>query len=196
VRSAEQYLDGFRDGREVYYRGERVEDVVAHPELGLAARHGALDFHGPSREHSPYYAIPRSPADLRARSALIEESTRRGRTFVVLIKEIGTDALFTLHQVTHGTDAYARVESYFEHCRDRDLALAVAQTDVKGDRGKLPSAQDDPDLYVRVVDRSGDGIVVRGAKVHTSYAANVDELIVIPTRSLVARVTTTRPSSA
>jgi 4-hydroxybutyryl-CoA dehydratase / vinylacetyl-CoA-Delta-isomerase len=186
MRSAEEYLEGLRDGREVYYRGEKVEDVVAHPELGLAARHGTLDFHGPSPEPSPYYTIPRSTADLLARSALVEESTRRGRTLVVLIKEIGTDALFALHRVTHGTDAYARVESYFEHCRDRDLALAVAQTDVKGDRGKLPSAQDDPDLYVRIVERNDDGIVVRGAKVHTSYAANVDELIVIPTRSLVA----------
>jgi aromatic ring hydroxylase len=186
VRSPEQYLEGLRDGREVYYRGERVEDVVAHPELGLAARHGALDFHGPSPEPSPYYTLPRSADDLRARSALIEESTRRGRTLVVLIKEIGTDALFALHRVTHGTDAYPRVESYFEHCRENDLALAVAQTDVKGDRGKLPSQQDDPDLYLRIVDRNDDGIVVRGAKVHTSYAANVDELIVIPTRSLGA----------
>jgi 4-hydroxybutyryl-CoA dehydratase / vinylacetyl-CoA-Delta-isomerase len=186
MRSPEEYLEGLRDGREVYYRGERVEDVVAHAELGLAARHGALDFHGPSAEPSPFYAIPGSTADLRARAALIEESTRRGRTLVVLIKEIGTDALFALHRVTHGTDAYARVESYFEHCRDGDLALAVAQTDVKGDRGKLPSEQEDPDLYVRIVDRSDDGIVVRGAKVHTSYAANADELIVIPTRSLAA----------
>jgi aromatic ring hydroxylase len=186
MRSAEEYLEGLRDGREVYYRGERVEDVVAHPELGLAARHGALDFEGPSPGPSPYYAVPRSTADLRARSALIEESTRRGRTLVVLVKEIGTDALFALHRVTHGTEAYARVESYFEHCRDRDLALAVAQTDVKGDRGKLPSEQDDPDLYVRIVDRNDEGIVVRGAKVHTSYAANADELIVIPTRSLAA----------
>jgi aromatic ring hydroxylase len=186
MRSAEEYLAGLRDRREVYYRGERVEDVVAHPELGLAARHGALDFHGPSPEPSPYYTIPRSTAALSARSALIEESTRRGRTLVVLIKEIGTDALFALHRVTHGTESYARVESYFEHCRDGDLALAVAQTDVKGDRGKLPSEQGDPDLYVRIVDRSDDGIVVRGAKVHTSYAANADELIVIPTRSLAA----------
>jgi 4-hydroxybutyryl-CoA dehydratase/vinylacetyl-CoA-Delta-isomerase len=185
MRSVEQYLEGLRDGREVYYRGERVDDVVEHPELGLASRHGALDFHGPSAEPSPYYTIPRSAADLRDRSALIEESTRRGRTLVVLIKEIGTDALFALHRVLHGTDGYERVQACFERCRDGDLALAVAQTDVKGDRGKLPGAQADPDVYLRIVDRRDDGIVVRGAKVHTSYAANVDELIVIPTRSLV-----------
>lgn len=104
MRSAQEYLDGLRDGREVYYRGERVGDVVAHPELGLSARHGAIDFHGPSPDPSPYYTIPRSPTDLVARSELIEDSTRRGRTLVVLVKEIGTDALFALMRVLHGTD--------------------------------------------------------------------------------------------
>ena len=69
-------------------------------------------------------------------------------------------------------------------CRDRDLALAVAQTDVKGDRSKRPSEQKDPDLYVRVVEKRNDGIVVRGAKVHTSCAPYVDEVIVLPSRTM------------
>jgi aromatic ring hydroxylase len=194
VRTAQEFLDGLRDGREVYYRGERVDDVVAHPELGVAARHAALDFAfaeevkhrdlAATEGYSTYYHLPRTAADLRRRSRLIEEATAHGGTLVVLVKEIGTDALFALHRVTRGSDAYARVESYYRDCRDRDLALAVAQTDVKGDRSQGPSGQADPDLYVRVVDRRPDGIVVRGAKVHTSCTPNVDEVIVIPTRAL------------
>lgn len=184
MRDPQSYLDGLRDGREVYYRGERVADVVAHPELGIAARHGALDFHGPSPEPSPFYTIPRSAADLRARSALIEESTARGATLVVLLKEIGTDALFALHRVMHGTEFYDRVVAFYERCRDGDLAVAVAQTDVKGDRSKGPSGQADPDLYLRVVERRDSGVVVRGAKVHTSCTPNVDEVIVLPTRAM------------
>lgn len=194
MRTAEQYLDGLRDEREVYYRGERVTDVVGHPELGIAARHGALDFafaEEPENAdlavtdgHSTYYHLPRNGADLRRRSALIEQATAYGATLVILVKEIGTDALFALHRVTHGTEGYERVEEYHRRCREGDLALAVAQTDVKGDRSKGPSAQADPDLYVRVVDRRPDGVVVRGAKIHTSCTPNVDEVIVIPTRAL------------
>jgi aromatic ring hydroxylase len=194
LRTARQYLDGLRDGREVYYRGERVADVVEHPELGIAARHAALDFElagdPDHRElavtdgHSTYYHLPRDGADLRRRSSLIEAATARGDTLVVLVKEIGTDALFALHRVTHGSEGYDRAEAYYRGCRDGDLALSVAQTDVKGDRSKGPSAQADPDLYVRVVERRPDGIVVRGAKVHTSCTPNVDEVIVIPTRAL------------
>jgi aromatic ring hydroxylase len=194
VRTAQQYLDGLEDGREVYYRGERVTSVVAHPELGIAARHASLDFAlAEEPEHrdlavtdgySTYYHLPRSGVDLRRRSALIEQATALAATLVVLVKEIGTDALFALHRVAHGTEGQERVGEYHRRCREGDLALAVAQTDVKGDRSKGPSGQSDPDLYVRVVDRRPDGIVVRGAKVHTSCTPNVDEVIVIPTRAL------------
>src|SRR5262249_13106990 len=186
MRSPEQYLDGLRDGREVWDRGERVTDVTDHLELGLAARHGALDFHGPSDEPSPFYDIPRSASDLRRRSTLVEESTARGGTLVVLLKEIGTDALFALHRVTHRAAGCRRVEAFYEHCRSGDLALAVAQTDVKGDRSQGPSGQSDLDLYLRVVERRDDGIVVRGAKAHTSCTPNVDEIVVVPTRALSA----------
>ncbi len=34
LRTAQEYLKSLRDGREVYYRGERVEDVVQHPGSG------------------------------------------------------------------------------------------------------------------------------------------------------------------
>ncbi len=196
LRTPQEFLDGLRDGREVYYRGERVDDVVDHPELGIAARHASLDFafaEAPANRElavddgsSAYYRLPRDAGDLRRRSALIEQATAFAGTLVILVKEIGTDALFALHRVTHGTEAHERVAAYFRHCRESDLALATAQTDVKGDRSQGPSGQADPDLYVRVVERRSDGIVVRGAKVHTSCTPNVDEVIVIPTRALAA----------
>jgi aromatic ring hydroxylase len=44
LRTVAQFLSGLRDGREVYYRGQRVSDVTEHPELGVAARHAAIDF--------------------------------------------------------------------------------------------------------------------------------------------------------
>ena len=192
MRAAQEYLEGLRDGREVWYRGERVDDVVDHPELGIVSRHAALDFAFAEERadlavadgHSRYYQLPRDADDLRRRSALIEAATAFGKTLVLLVKEIGTDALFALHRVAHGTPFEGNVQAFYEHCRAGDLALAVAQTDVKGDRAKGPSAQADPDLYVRVVERRPDGVVVRGAKAHTSYTPQADELIVIPTRAL------------
>jgi aromatic ring hydroxylase len=175
--------------------------VPDHPELGVVARHVAIDFdiaEDPrfadlalyvegGHEYSAYYRVPRHAADLSARSRLIETATTEGGTLVVLIKEIGTDALFALRRVLArgGTpQQQARLEAFYQRCRREDVALAVAQTDVKGDRGKRPSEQNDPDLYVRVVEERSDGVVVRGAKAHTSYAPVVDEVIVLPSRSM------------
>ena len=39
-------------------------------------------------------------------------------------------------------------------------------------------------MYLRVVERRSDGIVVRGAKAHTSGSVGAEELIVIPTRAM------------
>jgi len=204
LRTAEQYLESLRDGRIVYYRGKRVPDVTTHPVIGRAAQHAAIDYtlaHDPAHrelcvvsdsagEYSRYYHIPRTADDLMKRRELIELATTKGATLVVLIKEIGTDALCGLLRVVpavdkqYGTEYASRVQAYYEHCRDNDLALAVAQTDVKGDRSLGPAAQTDPDLYVHITERRSDGIVVRGAKAHTSVSTNANELIVLPTRAM------------
>ncbi|SQC00123.1 AbfD [Clostridium tetanomorphum] len=54
-------------------------------------------------------------------------------------------------------------------------------TDPKGDRGLSPSKQEDPDLYLRVVERRPDGVVVRGAKAHQTGICNSHEVLVMPT---------------
>ncbi|HEY8449839.1 MAG TPA: 4-hydroxyphenylacetate 3-hydroxylase N-terminal domain-containing protein [Bacillota bacterium] len=206
LRTAEEYQASLRDGRVVYYRGQRVDDVTTHPVIGKAVRHAAIDYElaedPETRELatvidpesgeriSRYYAIPRTADDLLARSRLIETSTARGGTLVVLIKEIGTDALFALHILSaemdakFGTSYRPRVEAFYRYCRDHDLAVAVAQTDVKGDRSGGPREQAHPDYYLRIVERRPDGIVVRGAKAHTSVTPNANEIIVLPTRAM------------
>jgi len=204
LRTPQQYVDSLKDGRTVFYRGEQVPDVTTHPVIKKAVQHACLDFEmaeDPAYrdlsvvaeggdEYSRYFKIPASNDDLLKRSQLIEAATALGKTLVVLVKEIGTDALFALHRVAHQVDRkyesgyYQRVEAFYRHCRDNDLAISVAQTDVKGDRSAGPRNQPDPDMYTRIVERRPDGIVVRGAKLHTSCTTNVNELIVLPTRAL------------
>jgi len=203
LRTPKQYLDGLRDGREIYYQGQRVNSLTEHHDLAVAAEHASIDFslaedpeyrdlavHRDGNEtYSAYYRIPRDSKDLLARTKLIEAGTAKGATLVILIKEIGTDALFAMRRVLSRSkyaEGLARLDAFHKRCREKDLALAVAQTDVKGDRSKRPSEQADPDLYVRVVEERPDGIVVRGAKVHTSCTPYVDEVIVLPSRSMGA----------
>jgi aromatic ring hydroxylase len=204
VRTPAAYRESLRDSRVVYYRGRRVEDVTAHPVIGTAVEHACIDFafaeeaanrelavyEEEGRAYSRFYKIPRDADDLLRRSALIDATTRRGKTLVVLIKEIGTDAMFALLKWARGVDRemeteyLRRVEAFYRHCRENDLAVSVAQTDVKGDRAARPSQQSNREAYLRIVDRRRDGIVVRGMKVHTSATTNANEVIVLPTRAM------------
>jgi aromatic ring hydroxylase len=200
LRTAAEYIESLRDDRTVWFRGARVADVTAHPAIERGIRQAAVDFElahdpamsglavvdGPDGPCSRYFVPPRDAEELAARAALIEASTARGRTIVPLVKEIGTDALFALSRIAPRVDRVDVVEAFFAHCRDNDLAMSVAQTDVKGDRSKGPSGQADPEAYLRVVDKSAEGIVVRGAKVHTSCTPYANELIVLPTRAMGA----------
>ena len=63
-----------------------------------------------------------------------------------------------------------RVLAYFEDSQARDVRCVLTITDAKGDRTKSPSKQDDPDLYLRIVDRDRDGVVISGAKLHIPSA--------------------------
>ena len=114
LRTPAEYVESLRDDREIWYRGERVDDVTTHPVIGKAVRHAVIDYEMAESEHyrelatyeedgeqhSRYFKVPRTADDLRKRSQLIEAATAEGDTLVVLIKEIGTDALFALLAVT------------------------------------------------------------------------------------------------
>ena len=44
MRTAHEYRESLRDGRTVYYEGQRVHDVTTHPILRIAVDHAALDY--------------------------------------------------------------------------------------------------------------------------------------------------------
>src|SRR4051794_1226550 len=200
LRTATEYRESLRDGRVLWYRGKRVDDVTTDPELSIAVEHSALDFlvgHAPEHrdlavtvdaqtgeEYSTYYRIPRSTDDLLVRMRLVELTTALGGT-LLSIKDVGSDAMFALLGLLQDEEL-DRLRAFYERVRGDDLAVAVAQTDVKGDRTKAPHEQSDPDLHVHVVDHSDEGIVVRGAKVHTSLTPNCNEILVLPTRAMRA----------
>ncbi|MDY0068103.1 MAG: 4-hydroxyphenylacetate 3-hydroxylase N-terminal domain-containing protein [Steroidobacteraceae bacterium] len=101
---------------------------------------------------------------------------------------MGNDGLNALAVVTkeldeeYGGEYHERFLSYARYFQKNDITSALAMTDVKGDRSKRPAEQADPDLYLRIVERRKDGIVVRGAKAHITMAPYADEIIVLPTR--------------
>lgn len=107
---------------------------------------------------------------------------------------MGIDALNALSVVTYeidaelGTGYYQNFLKYLAWVQENDIVANCAQTDVKGDRLKRPNEQEDPDMYLRIVESREDGsILVRGAKSCNSAAPYVDEIIATPTRFMGAK---------
>ncbi len=84
----------------------------------------------------------------------------------------------------YGTSYHENFKKFMAYCQERDLTVDGAMTDPKGDRSLPPHKQADPDLFLRVVERRPDGIVVRGAKAHQTGMLNSHEVIVMPTMSM------------
>ncbi len=105
---------------------------------------------------------------------------------------MGIDALNALSIASydadqqHGTSYYKNFIEFMKKVQAEDLSLVCAQTDVKGNRVWRPGKQKDPDLYLRVVEKRADGIIVNGAKAHNSCSAYADEIVVLPTRNMVS----------
>lgn len=105
---------------------------------------------------------------------------------------VGLDAANAIFSTTyecdreHGTSYHQRFKEYWKWIQQQDLLVDGAMTDPKGDRGKRPKDQTDPDLYLRVKERKPEGVVINGAKLHQTGMLNSHEILVMPTLTLRA----------
>jgi len=103
---------------------------------------------------------------------------------------VGLDAANAIFSTTYdcdkknGTNYHARFREYWTWIQREDLVVDGAMTDPKGDRGKRPTEQVDPDLFLRIKERRPNGIVICGAKLHQTGMLNSHEILVMPTLTM------------
>lgn len=185
MMTGQDYRESLRDGRATYLDGERVKDLNDHPILGdcvdrVASEYDRLYSPDPGAV-SPLTSIPRSAQDLRDQIPALHESGMMAHVTYTSIMTL-TTAAGQLGDVA--PEAVERIQAYVEDAQRRDIRITQCITDAKGDRSRPPGRQDDPDAYVRVVDRQRDGVVIRGAKLHITGASLGHDLMTIPTKSM------------
>ncbi len=205
LRTVAEYFKSIQDDREVYFNGEKVENVTIHPVLRGLAEYAGADYElalnpkyqdlvteklpNGDRVHFTFIA-PKSKEDLIRRREIIRLTTRAqglpgGAKFTGIDGINGVNLACKRIDAKLGTNYSARVEKFRKHCMDIDAAIAVAMTDVKGSRTLHPHQQQGhQDYYVRFVSKENDGIVVRGAKAHISHAPVANEIVVLPCRAM------------
>jgi len=211
IRSGAEYIESLR-GRnlEVYLLGERVVEPVDHPVIRPSINAVAETYELALREPELGSVISPFTGDRVSRFLHVARSTddlvrqnkmqrRLGQlTGTCFQRCVGMDALNALHSLTYDMDAaskaagapseyHARLSAFVELCQVGNLVVGGAMTDPKGDRAKAPHEQADLDLFLRVVERRADGLVVRGAKAHQTGCINSHWMVVMPTMRLGPR---------
>ncbi len=205
MRTKEDYVAGLNKlSRNLYYRGERIgrdhDDLV--PSIRVigttfdAAQSPETEelcsavSHLTGEKINRFCHVHQSTDDLHKKQDMTRALCRQ--TGYCIGRCMGVDALNAINAVSYEADRgnkgqteyHKNFLAWLEYFQRNDLVGSCAQTDVKGERLKRPSEQLDPDSYLHVVERKGDGIVVRGCKVHITFAAVADEILVVPTRAL------------
>lgn len=204
LKTGEEYLQSMRDLKmEVYLFGEKVENRVDNPILrpSMNSVKATYDL-AQMPEYEDLMTAVEEDGRRVNRFTHIHQSTEDQvnkvkmqrllgqKTASCFQRCVGMDAFNALYSTTfemdekYGTDYHEKFKKYLRYCQDNDLVVDGAMTDVKGDRSKSPSDQADPDLYVHVVERREDGIVVRGCKAHQTGITNSHEVLVMPTSTM------------
>ncbi len=200
MRTSAEYREKLRSMRPNIYMGGEVLgrdnipgveimdltfELAAHPDYQHLC---TATSHLTGERINRFCHIHQSPEDLLAKQEMTRVATRMVGGCIA--RCMGIDAMNALSVITyqcdqvHGTEYHTRWLDYLKYWQANDIVGCCAQSDVKGHRKRRPHQQTDPDLYLRVVERRRDGIVVRGAKAHNSFAPLADEIIAIPTRFL------------
>jgi aromatic ring hydroxylase len=207
MRTKQQYIEGLRKmRRNIYVNGDKIDRTDELQESTLNTIGLTFDYacnpdyaglctatsHLTGETINRFTHIHQNKEDLHKKQDMTRALCQIAGGCIQ--RCMGVDASNAIYNISFEADKenegatqyHENFKKWLRRFQSEDLVGCCAQTDVKGDRMKRPSQQVDPDMYVHVVERKSDGIVVRGAKVHNSEASVADEILVVPTRALLA----------
>lgn len=206
LMTSKEYTESLRSMKHVLYiMGEKVERMWDHPLMkpvinaialtydlaldpALKGRNTAIS-HLTGKEVNRFNHVHRNAEDLMNKALMLHYLTQT-HGCCVGARCVGSDGLPAVYDITYkmdkklGTGYHERFKKWLLSVQEKDLAVSGMATDAKGDRSLRPSQQSDPDVYLRVVKKTDEGIVVRGAKAHQSGAVVAHENLVMPTMGM------------
>jgi 4-hydroxybutyryl-CoA dehydratase/vinylacetyl-CoA-Delta-isomerase len=205
IKTPKQYYESLKElNPTAYILGEKVENPTEHPLIkhmtAAVAKTYELENDPEGKDLltaksdligedvSRFVKFYQSPDDLLAKVRMLKYLSQRiGGCYM---RCTGMDAINAVGIETYncdqkyGTEYWPRLQEFVKMIQKNDFVVFSGVTDVKGDRSLRPSQQKDPDLYLRIVDRNKDGIVVRGAKIHQTGSMCAHWALVVPTREM------------
>ena len=205
LKTKEEYIESIRALKPTAYMfGERVTNIVDNPRLRAGIEATAATYEMAEKEENKELFVTMSPlinepvSRFNLPPSSVEDLVARVKVNRKMANFVGTchqrctglDCLSSLSIVTYdidqkyGTSYNKNFLEFLKYMQKNDLTGNAGVTDVKGDRSLSPHEQVDPDMFLHVVERRDDGIVVRGAKAHQTGSLSSHEIIVLPSRAL------------
>lgn len=205
LKTSEQYIESIRSmKRNIYFQGEKIEDSVDNPiirpsmnclietyDMALMPEYEDLMI---TTSHLTGHKINRFNHIHQSKEDLIKKvkmqrlmGQRTGSCFQRCVIMDAANAFYsTTYEIdqNYGTKYFDRFKEFLIRVQEDDLIVGGALTDPKADRSKGPLQQEDPDIFLHVVERRPDGVVVNGAKAHLTGITNAHEVIVLPTMAM------------
>ena len=210
IRTGKQYLEGLRDDREIWHRGQRVKDVTAEPGIarGAATLASFLD-----RQHDPKYQDtvtyldeednrcgmafmrPQSVEDVKARGQSYYEwatwsNGMFGRTpddKNASLRSFAAAADGFLTQGDNQATAFAEnMKSFYKQARLGDKVLTHTLVNPVFNHQQAAQGKFSDKVALQVVKETDAGIVVNGARLLATLGPTADEIEVFPSTVLKA----------
>jgi Aromatic ring hydroxylase len=205
LKTPKEYLNDMRNLKiNLYMFGEKIENRVDHPIIKPSLNAMAMTY---KLAMDPEYEdlmtatssltghkINRFTHLHQSREDLVKKVKMQRllgqKTGCCFQRCVGMDAFNAVFNTTfeidqaRGTNYHERFKEFAEYVQENDLCVDGAMTDARGDRAKSPGQQEDPDMYVHIVDKRADGIVVRGCKLHQTGMVNSHWILVMPNNAL------------
>ena len=202
LKTGNEYIQDMIDMNfELYIDGGKIsgEDVVNHPQVRPMINSIATTYDMQNeKKHEEFFLckshltgetisrwthVPQTIEDLIRKVDITRFANRKiGMCSFRCIQNAFPAILATSKMIDQkkGTNYYKNAIEYIKYFQTNDLVGCPGITDPKGDRLIPADKQEDPDMYLRVVEKNEDGIVLRGAKLCQTGSVCTHEKIVAP----------------
>lgn len=202
MKTGLEYIESLKKlNLNLYMFGEKISDPINHPIIRPSLDAVALTYDlafdplyedlATVKSHLTGEKINRFTHIFQSHDDLVKKVKRQRllgqKTACCYQRCVGQDGMNAVYStayeidIKYKTNYFKNITDFVKYVQREDLTVDGAMTDPKGDRSLPPSKQDDPDLYLRVIERNDKGIIVKGCKAHQTGIVNSHEILVMPT---------------
>ncbi|MBT6272596.1 MAG: 4-hydroxyphenylacetate 3-monooxygenase, oxygenase component [Chromatiales bacterium] len=203
IRSGSQYLEGLRDGRDVWMQGERINDVTEYPGLSRGAHTLAsfmdrqfdpklqdkLTYMCRGKRVAMSFLIPENPQHIRQRGdAYYEWATWSNGMFgrTPDYKNASLMAFAAARKfLAEGRPEFAEnMWRYYEFVRNHDKVLTHTLVNPTYNYAQAQDGRYSEKVALQIVKETDAGIIVNGARLLATLGPFADEIEVFPSTLL------------